>query len=122
MTKIRPPRTSTASPGMILSFDVFLPEAGVIGFVADRADVGRRPVAKERLAVNIFFGNESPDARVARIVAVVAHHEKVMVFDVDRRMIAAHHVEARVEIRLDEFLPVDENTPATHLDLSLLHI
>src|ERR1044071_7776233 len=66
----------------------------------DKAGAAQRPVTKERLAVNIFFRHESPVARVARSVAVVAHHEIEMRLDRHRRMIGAREIALRVKIRL----------------------
>src|SRR6185295_18468734 len=79
--------------------------------VMDDARVRERPVAEQRLAVDIFLRHQSPDARVAGIVAIVVHYKIIVGPNVDRRLTAMGHVEMRVEIGFLQGMVVESHYP-----------
>src|SRR5205085_1548934 len=118
-TSIENLKSKIANPILLLalfdSLGAAAGHSGVLGLVAYDARFRERPVAEERLAVDIFFGDEAPRARVRRVVAVVAHDEVVVRLDVRGRAVVGRDVEGRVEIRLLKLLAVDEDSARAHL-------
>ena len=88
-------------------FDVGHPleEAVPTDFSVKKAVVGiEREPHEERFAHDVVFGDETPEARVGGVVAVVAHHPVVV------------HLEG---IAVGA-LPVDEDVAAAHFEAVLL--
>src|ERR687898_1708068 len=81
------------------------PETGRGGMLAQRNPV-RRPVGREDLADQILARNRPPAARVARLGAVVAHHEVGVVGD-RLRLVRLEVAATLRDVRLNQPPPVD---------------
>src|SRR6185503_6521986 len=77
---------------------------------------GQRPVAKERLAVDVLLGHETPDSRIAGVVPIIAHDEVVILLNVRGRHRAVRQVQAGVEVRLRDLAAVYSNNAFDDLD------
>src|SRR6185369_16463592 len=58
------------------------------------------PITKQSLSVDIFLRHEAPDSRVARVVAIITHHEVVARFDIDWSRTSMRKVESWIQIGL----------------------
>src|SRR5918999_3335368 len=80
------------------------------------ADPLRRPVDCENLADDVLARNRAPDPTVARLAAIVAHHEVLTVRDGAPREGVVVPL-SLVEVRLLERLPVDHDDAVAKRDL-----
>ena len=58
------------------------------------------PVTEKGLAVDVFLRDQSPISRVRRIIAVIAHHIVVMLFNLCHGVIVQALVVLAVKLRL----------------------
>src|SRR6185295_2716506 len=72
----------------------------------DYAGRANRPIAKQGLAVNVFFGDQSPASRIAGIVAVITHHKVVVWPDVDGGLALRRKIKPRIQILFVELRSV----------------
>ena len=84
--------------------------------VRNNAGLIERPVAKEGLAVNIFLRDEAPDARIAGMVAVIAHDKIIVVFDNNGGLGGGGAVQVFFQIGFVQDLVIDEDTPVADFD------
>src|SRR3954452_9420208 len=75
------------------------------------ADAVRRPVHGEDLADQVPARNRAPLARVARLRAVVAHHEVLARRNRPLRVRGARVAAGALDVRLDQLLAVDVDEP-----------
>src|SRR5213080_571925 len=86
------------------------PTAGAVPrFRLSETDAIRRPVHGEDLADDVLARHRAPFAGIARLDPVVAHEEVLARRDVPLAVLAV--APARLDIRLDQLLAVDEDDP-----------
>src|SRR5258705_12566913 len=68
--------------------------------MVNHAGGGQRPVAKQRLSVNVLLRHQSPDPRITRVVAIISHYEVVVRPDINLRLATVRQIQMRIKIAL----------------------
>src|SRR6476620_3845029 len=56
------------------------------------------PITKQSFSVDIFFRHQTPDSRVAGVVAIITHHEVIARFDVGWSRTAMSKIKSWIQI------------------------